>query len=97
MPNKIGILTYYWPPAGGSGVQRWLNFANELSDIGNDVHVFTFKNSKYPVIDNELYKKIGDSYIDWHKKNYLNDSKKYLKYIGITNFILNNGRTLEDF
>ena len=39
---------------------------------------------------NVLYKKIGDSYIDWHKKNYLNDSKKYLKYIGIINFILNN-------
>lgn len=39
---------------------------------------------------NELYIKIGDSYIDWYKKNYLNDSKKYLKYIGIINFILNN-------
>ncbi len=58
MPNKIGILTYYWPPSGGSGVQRWLKFSNELSDIGNDVHVFTFKNSKYPVVDNDLYKKI---------------------------------------
>ena len=39
---------------------------------------------------NEFYKKIGDSYIDWHKKYYLSDSKKYLKYIGIINFILNN-------
>ena len=39
---------------------------------------------------NELYKKIGDSYIDWYKKYYLNDSKKYLKYIGIINFVLNN-------
>ena len=39
---------------------------------------------------NELYKNIGDSYIDWHKKNYLNDSKKYLKYIGIINLFLNN-------
>ena len=38
----------------------------------------------------ELYKRIGDSYIDWYKKYYLNDSKKYLKYIGIINFILNN-------
>ena len=39
---------------------------------------------------NELYKKIGDSYIDWYKRNYLNDSKKYLKYIGIINLFLNN-------
>tara|TARA_E500000178_G_scaffold127336_1_gene127096 strand:- start:8 stop:1282 length:1275 start_codon:yes stop_codon:yes gene_type:complete len=58
MPNKIGILTYYWPPSGGSGVQRWLKFSNKLSHIGNDVHVFTFKNSKYPVVDNDLSKKI---------------------------------------
>jgi len=39
---------------------------------------------------NNLYKKIGDSYIDWYKKYYLSDSKKYLKYIGIINFVLNN-------
>ena len=39
---------------------------------------------------NELYIKIGDSYIDWYKNNYLKDSKKYLKYIGIINLFLNN-------
>jgi hypothetical protein len=37
-----------------------------------------------------LYIKIGDSYIDWYKNNYLKDSKKYLKYIGIINLFLNN-------
>mgnify|MGYP003316093453 CR=1 FL=1 len=50
--KSIGILAYYWPPAGGSGVQRWLRFSNHLSDLGWDVHVFTFKNPKYPIIDN---------------------------------------------
>ena len=60
MPNKIGILTYYWPPAGGSGVQRWLRFSNELAKLGHDVHVFTFKNPKYPIVDNELLKKVDD-------------------------------------
>ena len=43
MPNKIGILTYYWPPAGGSGVQRWLRFSNELAKLGHDVHVLLLK------------------------------------------------------
>ena len=59
MPNKIGILTYYWPPAGGSGVQRWLRFSNELAKLGHDVHVFTFKNPKYPIVDYELLKKVN--------------------------------------
>jgi len=60
MPNKIGILTYYWPPSGGSGVQRWLRFSNELVKLGYDVHVFTFKNPKYPIVDNELLKKVDN-------------------------------------
>ena len=28
--NKLLIISYYWPPSGGSGVQRWLNFSNHL-------------------------------------------------------------------
>ena len=42
--KSIGILAYYWPPAGGSGVQRWLRFSNQLCNLGWDVHVFTFSN-----------------------------------------------------
>jgi hypothetical protein len=60
MPNKIGILTYYWPPSGGSGVQRWLRFSNELVKLGYNVHIFTFKNPKYPIVDNELLKKVDN-------------------------------------
>ena len=60
MPNKIGILTYYWPPSGGSGVQRWLRFSNELVKLGHDVHVFTFKNPNYPIVDHELLKKVDN-------------------------------------
>ena len=49
--KSIGILTYYWPPSGGSGVQRWLRFSDHLVELGWEVHVFTFKNPKYDVID----------------------------------------------
>ena len=35
--KKILIVTYYWPPFSGSGVQRWLNFSNYLTKIGWDV------------------------------------------------------------
>ena len=57
--KSIGILAYYWPPAGGSGVQRWLRFSNHLCDLGWDVHVFTFKNPKYPVLDNSTLEKVN--------------------------------------
>ena len=28
--KKVLIISYYWPPAGGSGVQRWLKFSKYL-------------------------------------------------------------------
>ena len=52
--KSIGILTYYWPPSGGSGVQRWLRFSNHLVDLGWEVHVFTFKKPQYDVVDKEM-------------------------------------------
>ena len=57
--KSIGILAYYWPPAGGSGVQRWLRFSNHLCDLGWDVHVFTFKHTKYPILNNSNVEKIN--------------------------------------
>ena len=51
--KSLGILTYYWPPSGGSGVQRWLRFSNHLAELGWEVHVFTFKNPQFEVIDND--------------------------------------------
>ena len=57
--KSIGILAYYWPPAGGSGVQRWLRFSNHLCDLGWDVHVFTFKNPKYPILDKGSIEKVN--------------------------------------
>ena len=59
--KSIGILAYYWPPAGGSGVQRWLRFSNHLCDLGWDIHVFTFKNPKYPILDKSTIKKVNPS------------------------------------
>ncbi|MFQ3174086.1 MAG: hypothetical protein ACI8W0_001195, partial [Flavobacterium sp.] len=32
--KKVLIITYYWPPAGGPGVQRWLKFVKYLPDFG---------------------------------------------------------------
>jgi glycosyltransferase involved in cell wall biosynthesis len=52
--NKILIITYYWPPAGGPGVQRWLKFVKYLPDFGYEPHVYIPKNPTYPIRDEKL-------------------------------------------
>jgi glycosyltransferase involved in cell wall biosynthesis len=44
--KKVLIITYYWPPSGGSAVQRWLSLSNQLIKLGWDVFVLTV-DSKY--------------------------------------------------
>ncbi len=39
--KKIMIIVYYWPPSGGSGVQRWVKLAKYLVEQGIQVHVLT--------------------------------------------------------
>jgi hypothetical protein len=52
--KDVLIITYYWPPSGGSGVQRWLKFVKYLPQYGFIPHVYTVENGEYPVIDNTL-------------------------------------------
>ena len=59
--NKLLIISYYWPPSGGSGVQRWLNFSNSLVKKGWDITVFTAENANFPILDNELENSINQS------------------------------------
>ena len=49
--KKVLIVTYYWPPAGGVAVQRWLKFANYLVKNNFEVIVFTAENAAYPMVD----------------------------------------------
>lgn len=61
--KKILLLTYYWPPAGGAGVQRWLKFSKYLSRHGYDVTVITVDPGKanYPQKDFSLEKDLPDN------------------------------------
>ena len=52
--KKVLIIAYYWPPAGGPGVQRWLKFAKYLPDFGIQPHVYVPENPNYPIIVNQL-------------------------------------------
>ena len=52
--KKVLIITYYWPPSGGSGVQRWLKFVKYLPGFGWEPHVFTPENPSFAVRDSSL-------------------------------------------
>ncbi|MEX2235798.1 MAG: glycosyltransferase family 4 protein [Cyclobacteriaceae bacterium] len=56
--NKVLIITYYWPPSGGSGVQRWLKFVKYLPAYDWEPHVFTPENPSFAVQDPSLEKDV---------------------------------------
>lgn len=56
--KKILIITYYWPPAGGPGVQRWLKFAKYLPEFGWKPIIYTPENPSYPLLDDSLMKDV---------------------------------------
>lgn len=62
-PKKILIITYYWPPAGGPGVQRWLKFVKYLPDFGVQPIVYIPENPTYPIVDENLVQEVSDKAI----------------------------------
>ena len=61
MNKKVLIITYYWPPAGGPGVQRWLKFATYLNNFGITPVVYTPENPSYPIIDESLVTELPEN------------------------------------
>lgn len=55
---KVLIITYYWPPAGGGGVQRWLKFTKYLREFGIEPVIFTVRDGESPVEDHSLASEI---------------------------------------
>ena len=58
---KVLIITYYWPPSGGSGVQRWLKFAKYLQHFNIEPVVYTVDNPNYAIIDKTLQNEVPDT------------------------------------
>jgi glycosyltransferase involved in cell wall biosynthesis len=56
--KSVLIITYYWPPAGGPGVQRWLKFVKYLPDCGIRPVVYVPENPFYPQQDESLLDEI---------------------------------------
>ncbi len=63
MKKKLLIITYYWPPAGGPGVQRWLKFVKYLPNFGIQPIVYIPENPTYPIVDENLISEVSEKAI----------------------------------
>ena len=77
---KVLIITYYWPPAGGSGVQRWLKFAKYLRDFDIEPIIYTVDNPNYAIEDDSLFEEIAENQVVlkqkiWEPNNLLGNRK----------------------
>lgn len=56
--KKVLIITYYWPPSGGIGVNRCLKFTKYLRNFGWEPVIYAPENADYPYIDEENIKQV---------------------------------------
>ncbi|CAN5257584.1 glycosyltransferase family 4 protein [soil metagenome] len=57
--KKVLIITYYWPPSAGVGVQRWMKFVKYLPSFGWEPIIFTPENPDFNIKDNSLHKNVS--------------------------------------
>ena len=84
MKKKVLIITYYWPPSGGAGVQRWLKFTKYLCELGLEPHVVIPSNPNYPVIDTSFEKDIENLDIKIIKIPIWEPYNIYRKFMGFS-------------
>ena len=79
--KKILVVSYYWPPSGGSGVQRWLYFCHYLQAQGFDITVLTVDpaSAAFPSLDYSLLEKTKGITVV-HTKSRLNPIKLYASF-----------------
>ena len=79
--KKVLIVTYYWPPAGGAGVQRVLKFVKYLPQFGWEPIILTVEKPDSPVEDTSLLKDITEGTRVYKTKS-LEPFELYKKFIG---------------
>ncbi|MCF8233226.1 MAG: glycosyltransferase family 4 protein [Bacteroidales bacterium] len=79
--KKVLVITYYWPPSGGAGVQRWLKFIKYLRDFGWEPVVYTPENPEAPVIDHSLEKDVPEN-IEVIRRPIWEPYSAYKRFIG---------------
>ncbi len=56
--KRVLIVTYYWPPAGGSAIQRVLKFVKYMRQYGWEPVILTVRDGEYPAIDHTFEQEI---------------------------------------
>ena len=84
--KKALIISYYWPPSGGAGVQRWLKLSKYLAKLGVEVHVLTVnpKIASYTTKDASLNKDIHNK-VTVHTSDSFEIINYYSKLVGKKN------------
>ena len=59
--KRVLVIAYYWPPSGGSGVQRWVKFVKYLPSEGWQPVVFAPDGADYPSLDPSFEKEVPAS------------------------------------
>ncbi len=92
--KKVLIITYYWPPSGGAGVQRWLKFAKYLPEFGWQPIILTVdpEYASYPQRDESLLAEVDPNCQVYTTKSFelynlykLISGKKDVPYGGFAN------------
>ena len=82
--KRVLIISYYWPPTGGSGVQRWVKFAKYLPSEGWQPVIYTPENPEQLAVDHSLESEIpeGTEVIKTHITEPYELYKKFLRHSG---------------
>lgn len=80
--TKVLIITYYYPPSGGSGVQRWMYFTKYMKEFGFHPYVVTVEpqNASYKFLDENFLKHVEN--VEVYKTKTLEPLKAYSKLVG---------------
>ena len=80
--KRVLIITYYWPPSGGSGVQRWLKMSKYLPEFDWQPVIYTTENAEYPIIDPSLEKDVPAD-MEVIRRPIVEPYNFYKKFLGI--------------
>ena len=78
--KRVLIITYYWPPTGGSGVQRWVKFAKYLPAEGWQPVIYTPENPEQLAVDTSLEAEIP-SEVEVLKTHIVEPYELYKKFL----------------
>ncbi len=79
--KKVLLITYYWPPSGGAGVQRVLKLVKYLRQNNWEPVIYTADEAEYPILDVSLAKDIPEGVTVIRKKLW-EPYSFYKKFIG---------------